>query len=341
MRLGPVILDVASTILSKEDREVLLHPQVGGVILFSRNYENPAQVRALIHEIKSLRESPLWVAVDQEGGRVQRFKNGVTRLPPLKPLGDLYDTDPQKALHLAQDHAWVMASEMLSLGVDHSFAPVLDLNKGISEVIGDRSFHKDPFKVYQLASAYIKGMHQAGMSACGKHFPGHGSVEADSHLALPVDDRSFNAIFHEDMQPFIHLMKDNLLEAMMPAHIIFRDVDTYPVGFSRRWLREILQKDLNFKGVIISDDLSMEAASEIGDYAARAHCALEAGCHALLVCNNRKGALSVLESLEGNYKNTGELQRLYGKRTCDSLDALKVNLEYQQKVAAISALNIV
>ena len=297
MSLGPVMIDIAGTVLTAEDREWLSHPRVGGIILFTRNYASVEQLKALVEEIHALRSPRLLVAVDHEGGRVQRFREGFTRLPAVAGLGAIYDRDPRQALRLAELAGWLMAAELRVVGVDFSFAPVLDLGRGISTVIGDRAFHATPQGVARLAQAYVTGMRNAGMAATGKHFPGHGAVAADSHLALPVDDRSLEEITTEDIYPFRTLITHGLA-GIMPAHVVYPQVDSLPAGVSRFWLGEVLRTRLGFSGVIFSDDLSMVGVAGIGSYADRAHAALAAGCDMVLVCNNRAGAIEVLQALE-------------------------------------------
>lgn len=296
MSLGPVMLDVAGPELTPIERERLLHPLVGGVILFTRNYENPQQLEALVREIHALREPRLLVAVDHEGGRVQRFRPGFTPLPPAAVFGRLYDENKARAKRLAEACGWLMATELRSVGVDFSFAPVLDLDYGVSSVIGNRSFHRDPQVVANLAHAYMIGMTRAGMAATGKHFPGHGAVEADSHVAAPVDERRFEDIFAEDILPFERMVHYGLA-GIMPAHVVYSRVDPQPAGFSRFWLQEVLRKRLQFQGVIFSDDLSMEGAKIAGGVVERARAALAAGCDVALVCNDPAAADAVLDGL--------------------------------------------
>jgi beta-N-acetylhexosaminidase len=283
----------------------LLHPHVGGIILFSRNYQDRDQLYRLVEDIRSLRD-PLLIAVDQEGGRVQRFKEGFTRLPALAELGQLYDIHPTSALERIQEVGYLMASELIAVGIDLSFAPVLDLNHGLSGVIGDRSFHRDPEVVVLLASAYIASMQKAGMKATGKHFPGHGGVVGDSHTSLPIDERTVECILQEDMLPFIAL-KD-VLWGIMPAYVRYIQADQETAVFSSFWLQEILREEVGFQGAIISDDLSMAGAAPSGEtYLQRAEKALTAGCDMLIVANNPSGVSEVLSGL--SYEISANSQR--------------------------------
>ncbi|MBX9849826.1 MAG: beta-N-acetylhexosaminidase [Rhodocyclaceae bacterium] len=273
------MIDIAGTALTELDRERLSHPLVGGIILFTRNYKSREQLTALCTEIHALRTPRLLIAVDHEGGRVQRFREGFTRLPAMRRLGELYVAHAESALETARAVGYVLASELRECGVDFSFTPVLDLDYGQSSVIGDRSFGRDPLVVAELANALIEGLHAAGMKSCGKHFPGHGHVAADSHVAIPVDERSW-AELQEDMEAF----RRGKVDAVMPAHVIYPEVDHRPAGFSPVWLK-ILREQLGFGGVIFSDDLSMEGASVAGGIIERATAAWTAGCDMLLVCN--------------------------------------------------------
>lgn len=285
---GPVLIDIEGPALTAVEREKIGHPNTGAVILFSRNYENPGQLAELTHSIRSARGGPILIAVDQEGGRVQRFRTDFTRLPPARRFAD--------APEMAAAAGWIMAAELLAVGVDFSFAPVLDVDCGVSAVIGDRSFADCGEQVACLAGRFRSGMKKAGMAAAGKHFPGHGGVAADSHLALPVDERDFDAICRRDLIPFRRLIAQGL-EAVMPAHVVYSRCDDQPAGFSRFWLQQILREKLQFKGAIFSDDLNMAGAAAGGDYAERARLAQAAGCDMLLICNNPEAAESILDAL--------------------------------------------
>jgi beta-N-acetylhexosaminidase len=281
---GPVIVDLAGTAMTKHERNRLLDPAVGGVILFSRNFESRQQLVALCSQIHALRDPGLLIAVDHEGGRVQRFRNdGFTALPAMRKIGEQWERDPLVALRTAFAVGFVLASELRSCGVDLSFTPVLDLDFGQSAVIGDRAFHSDTRVVSVLAGRLMHGLLAADMHACGKHFPGHGYVAADSHHAIPVDQRVLSAILAQDAQPYACLSES--LGAIMPAHVIYPQIDDQPAGFSRYWLQDVLRKQFRFDGVIFSDDLSMAGAAVAGDIHGRARAALQAGCDAILVCN--------------------------------------------------------
>ena len=291
------MLDLRGVELQADEREMLLHPLVGGVVLFARNYRDPETLIALTSRIHELRNPPLLIAVDHEGGRVQRFHQGFTRLPPGRCFGDLYGQDANRALTLVEDAGWLLASELLAAGVDISFTPVLDLDSGISSFLGDRTFHYSPDVVSLLGRCLVKGMRSAGMMAVGKHFPGHGHVKGDSHHEIPVDERDYGAILMADLAPFERLINAGLA-AVMPAHVIYSRVDDKPAGFSRVWLRHILRGRLNFQGVIFSDDISMVGAGFAGSYPKRASGALDAGCDMVLVCNNQAAARGLLDELK-------------------------------------------
>lgn len=309
MRIGPVMMDISGIELTLEESQQLVHPLVGGVILFKRNYQNKEQLRRLIAHIRSIRD-PLLITVDQEGGRVQRFRGEFSDLPPLASFGQLYQQNPGHALEQAQQSGYLMATEIQSVGIDMSLAPVLDIDRGVSTIIGDRSFADQAQQVIELARAYIKGMREAGMVATGKHFPGHGAVAADSHLCLPEDPREFDLIFAEDIQPFLQL-KDQLW-GIMPAHIRYTAIDETPAGFSTFWLQTILRQKIGFDGVIISDDLSMAGAEGQGSYLERAQKALAAGCDMIIICNQPQGRAEILAGLSYTLSPESEKRILNG-----------------------------
>ncbi len=296
MTLGPLMVDVAGTQLSPEDLEILRHPLAGGVILFTRNYVDPAQLEALVTAIHAARSPPLIVAVDHEGGRVQRFRSGFSLLPPARRIGHEYDLDPKTGLDLARHMGWLMAAELRSCGVDLSFAPCVDLDYGVSEVIGDRAFHAKPAAVSQLAMAYMHGMREAGMPATAKHFPGHGAVVADSHTASPVDRRDLVDL-EDDLTPYRRLIA-NGLPGVLASHVLFPAVDDAVASASPRWIREVLRGDLGFKGAVFTDDMSMAGAAVAGDIVVRSKRALEAGCDMVLICNSRPSVVTVLDRLD-------------------------------------------
>jgi len=295
--LGPAVIDVLGTALTEDDRSRLRHPAAGGVILFSRNYETPEQLCALTEEIEKLREPALPICVDHEGGRVQRFRDGFSAIPPMRELGRLWDRDRAAAKETARAIAYIVGAELAAHGVDFSFAPVLDLDYGASSVIGDRALHFDPTAVGELGACIVQGFAEAGMGAVGKHFPGHGYAEADSHVAVPRDERKFADIARKDLVPFRMCIEAGLA-AVMPAHVIYSEVDSEPAGYSRRWLHEVLRGKLGFQGIIFSDDLSMEGAGVAGGIPERAHAALAAGCDMVLLCNDPAGQALLLDCLK-------------------------------------------
>lgn len=335
--IGPLMTDIEGKELAEHEKAFLKQESVGGIILFSRHYDSPEQIRDLICSLRAAAGKPLLVAVDHEGGRVQRFRAGFTRLPAARSFLDKSDSFDE-ALRLSELAGWLMAIELRSVGVDFSFAPVLDVDCGISKIIGDRSFSENPEQVGLLTSAYRKGMNRAGMAAVGKHFPGHGSVAPDSHIAIPEDDRTFDLIAQHDLPPFKKLV-DEGLEGIMPAHIIYRQIDDKPAGFSEKWIKAVLRHQLGFNGVIFSDDLSMEGASCVGDYPQRAREALKAGCDMVLVCNDSAATNEVLEGncLEANKESAKRLEMMVGRFPVDRQKLLS-SKEWQQAAKEIEAL---
>jgi beta-N-acetylhexosaminidase len=305
-----VVVDVLGPVLTDEDRERIRHPAAGAVILFARNYENPEQLSALTADIERQREPALPVCVDHEGGRVQRFKEGFTAIPPMRTLGKQWDRDREKGRELATSIGYIIASELGAHGVDFSFAPVLDLDYGGSSVIGDRALHFDPTAVGALGACLVKGLAQGGVGAVGKHFPGHGYAEADSHVAVPRDDRTFKEIARKDILPYKAVIEAGLA-GVMPAHVIYPQVDPQPAGYSAHWLQEVLRKQLGFQGIVFSDDLSMEGAAVAGGPPERARAAIAAGCDMVLLCNNPAGLDALLQSLgEVQLANPERLDRM-------------------------------
>jgi beta-N-acetylhexosaminidase len=283
------MLDIEGHSLSPADRELLREPAVGGVILFTRNYESAEQIADLVAEIRALRTPPLLVAVDHEGGRVQRFREGFTQIPPMRRVGQEFDRDPEAGLQAARDAGWLIASELRAAGIDLCFAPCVDLDWGVSEIIGNRAFHRKPEIVADLATAFARGLRSAGMAAVAKHFPGHGAVLADSHLKLPVDRRDYGLIL-DDMRPYDRLIGNGAIAGVMLAHIVYEQIDALPAGFSEYWIQRELRSRLGFGGAVFCDDLSMKATRDYGSMAERGRCALEAGCDMILVCNDRDAA---------------------------------------------------
>jgi beta-N-acetylhexosaminidase len=292
MTLGPLMIDVAGTTLTAEDREVLTHPLVGGVILFTRNFADIAQLESLVREIRAVRKPSLLVAVDHEGGRVQRFRTDFTVMPSMRLIGHQYDIDPVAGRELSRQCGWLMAAELRAIGVDISFAPVVDLDYGASTVIGDRAFHADARAVAELAIAFAHGMRDAGMAATAKHFPGHGAVVPDSHVAMPIDKRAY-VDMDQDLYPYRRLI-DNGLPAVMMAHVVYSQIDDKPASFSSRWIKDELRGKWGFSGAVFSDDLSMKGASAMGDMPARVRAALAAGCDMVPICNDRSAVAAAL-----------------------------------------------
>ena len=294
--LGPVVVGVEGKSLTAADRERLAHPLAGMVILFSANYESPEQLIRLCSDIHALRDPPLLIAVDHEGGRVQRFRDGFTRLPSMRQLGELWDLDVLQACRVAASLGYVMAAELRAHGVDMTFAPVLDIDHGRSAVIGDRALHFDARVVSMLAAHLTHGLLLAGMANCGKHFPGHGWAEADSHVALPVDNRQREGILKNDAAPYRWL--GPMLAGVMPAHVVYLQVDREPAGFSRHWIKKVLRGELGYTGAVFSDDLLMAGAGAAGTVVERAEAAFNAGCDFALVCNDTAAMDQVLEAVK-------------------------------------------
>ncbi|MGI9278354.1 MAG: beta-N-acetylhexosaminidase [Endozoicomonas sp.] len=307
---GVLIIDLEGQTLQPEERDLIQHPGVAGVLFFARNFHDRNQLCDLVNEIRSIRQN-LILMVDQEGGRVQRFKQDFTRLPPAESYARYFNRDPQRALELIEDCGWLMAEELLSCGLDLSLAPVLDLNLGLTDIVGDRALGGEPESVIKLATAWCSGVHESGMACVGKHFPGHGGVNEDSHLTLPRDSRSLNAIEQQDMVPFKALIEQGI-EAVMPAHIVFSEVDDQPCGFSSIWLKDILRNQVGFDGLVISDCLTMEGAASAGSYSVRVEKALNAGCD-LLLLSSRDGVREVLPWLDQSSFSTPELSSLQAR----------------------------
>ena len=328
------MIDVVGSALSDEDRARLRHPAAGAVILFSRNYENPGQLDLLIQEIQKLREPALLVCVDHEGGRVQRFREGFTAIPAMRELGRSWDRDREAAKEAARGAAYIIGAELGAHGIDFSFAPVLDLDYGASSVIGDRALHFDPNAVGALAAALVRGFADAGMAAVGKHFPGHGFAQADSHVEVPRDERSLAEILKKDIAPYREAIEAGLA-AVMPAHVVYAQCDPEPAGYSRYWLQEILRGRLGFRGLIFSDDLSMAGASTAGGPPERARAALAAGCDMVLLCNDPEGQNVLLESLKDvQPPNAERLERMRKKGGRD----LRKSVAYREAQGALTAL---
>ncbi|TXI18755.1 MAG: beta-N-acetylhexosaminidase [Nitrosomonas sp.] len=340
MALGPVMLDIAGTQLTESDIKRLSHPLTGGVILFARNYSNHRQLTELTQQIHALRNPHLLIAVDHEGGRVQRFRKDFTELPAMRELGKIWDKNPAHARHLAKQLGFVLSAELNACGVDFSFTPVLDLDHGHSCVIGDRAFHCDPDAVSELAYQLMLGLRKGGMLAVGKHFPGHGYLQADSHVEKSVDPRRYIDIEMHDLVPFQHMINHGIA-GIMPAHVIYSEIDPIPAGFSTIWLQKILRTELQFEGCIFSDDLSMYGAgSYLESMLLRAQAALAAGCDMILVCNNPVGADEILAELEWQMTAVGlsRLARMHARNNFGSLTKLHENGDYVQAVREIGVI---
>ncbi len=338
MSLGPFMVDIAGVELTADDERVLQHPLVGSVLLFSRNYRDPRQLSALTAAIRALRTPHLLIAVDHEGGRVQRFREGFTRLPAARLIGRRFDEDRRGALGLAHAVGWLLASELRAAGVDFSFAPCVDLDYGVSEIIGDRAFHSDPDAVAALAVSSMSGMRDAGMASVAKHFPGHGAVVADSHVALPVDRRVF-ADLEADIRPY-RLLIDNNLPGVMAAHVVFPAVDALPASLSASWITGVLRGELKFHGCVFADDLSMAGAAAFGDVLARAERAYAAGCDVLPICNDRHSVEFVLRRFDGEPGTAASQARLVRMRARgEAPQDLYANPHWRETAARIAALS--
>jgi beta-N-acetylhexosaminidase len=352
MNPGPITLDVVGQVLNADDCRRILHPLTGGVILFGRNFANRKQLTKLTTDIKKLRPDIL-ISIDHEGGRVQRCKtDGFSHLPAMRKLGELWGAK-SKSTHAAESAAlamtaasacgYVLATELRACGVDFSFTPVLDLDFGRSDVIGDRSFSRDPQIVFALAKSLNEGLRLAGMANCGKHFPGHGWAEADSHIAIPVDERSLAEILNEDAKPYEWL--DLSLAAVMPAHVIYPKVDKNPAGFSKVWLHSVLRQELGFEGAIFSDDLSMEGASVAGSVVKGAEMALNAGCDAVLICNRPDLADQLLEKLKLTKAKQSEsvirLNRLMPTSSALTWEELQSEAEYRHAKGLLKQFKLI
>lgn len=339
--MSTLLIDLEGYELSQEEIELLEHPLVAGLILFTRNFYEREQIQALVKSVRERVKKPLLITVDQEGGRVQRFRDGFTQLPAMQAFASLSDDLPQQQAW-AREAGWQMAAEMAALDIDLSFAPVLDLGHEC-RAIGDRSFSGDVQSAVNLASVFIDGMHEAGMATTGKHFPGHGHVLADSHLETPYDERPQTEIFSQDIQPFQQLIARQKLDAIMPAHVIYSQCDSQPASGSEYWLKRILREKLNFNGAIFSDDLGMKGAGFMGDFVARSEKALNAGCDLLLLCNEREGVVQVLDQLKLSENQPHFIQRqtrlksLFKKKSYDWSELTKTSrwLENNKKLAVL------
>jgi beta-N-acetylhexosaminidase len=333
MEPGPILIGIPGTTLDEKTRRQLVYPAVGGVVLFTRNFSSRDQLETLVEDIQGIRDPRLLICIDQEGGRVQRLTDGFTQLPALGILGRMNDSDPVKALDMAYRHGRVMATEMLECGIDLSFAPVLDLDRG-SCVIGDRSFSSSPEVVTTLGGAYLAGMHDAGMKTTGKHFPGHGSIRADSHVDDVLDSRSLAEIQRSDLEPFRALAPH--LDALMIAHVIYPAVDSLPAGYSTVWLKDILRTELGYLGTVFSDDLGMHAAKSVGSLKDRTLLCLQAGCDLVLVCHPEdvEVLLPELDQASHEWPRAGDaISRLYGKATVSRAELASLKQEGIKELA--------
>ncbi len=333
------MLDIVGTQLTPDDRTRLLHTLTGGVILFTRNFSSHQQLTELTAEIHALRSPPLLIAVDHEGGRVQRFQRDFTPLPAMRELGKVWDKHPNQAQHLARQVGFVLASELIACGVDLSFTPVLDVDHGQSCIIGDRAFHRKPQAIANLAHNLMLGLKSAGMMAVGKHFPGHGYIQADSHIELSIDNRSYVDIELDDLIPFRQMINFGLT-GIMASHVVYPQVDRYPAGFSSRWLKDILRETLEFDGCIFSDDLSMQGTTHIGNIVTRAQTALHAGCDMILVCNKPQDADELLQQLTWDISavSMARIARLHSKKKVDGMMKLRERTDFVKAIREISGI---
>ncbi len=339
--MGPLMLDLSGCEITPDEKDLLDHPLIGGVILFSRNYHDQKQLKELVEQLRLVTRNNMLIAVDHEGGRVQRFRQDFSVIPAMGSIYQRTEQNIELAQAYCEQFGWLMAAELLAFDIDISFAPVLDID-GISEVIGDRSFDPSPEIIVPLASQFIKGMHRAGMKSTGKHFPGHGNVREDSHIAMPVDRRSEQEIIDYDMRIFSEIHQQGLLDAVMPAHVVYPEVDELPAGFSKIWIQNYLRGKMQFDGVVFSDDLSMQGAVHIGNIAQRADAAMAAGCDMVLVCNNPNGAAQVIDSLDNDafiaHPLKARLAKLAKSSSADFL-TLGKNPQYTEAKLALERFN--
>lgn len=331
------MVGIKGVALDEVERELLCHPSVGGVILFTRNYQSLSQLEELVASIHDLRAPHLLVAVDQEGGRVQRFRDGFSLLPAIRELGKRYDLESNQALEQAEQWGWLMAAELRAVGVDMSFAPVLDIDREKSQVIGDRAFHNHSEAISRLSFRYMRGMQRAGMSATAKHFPGHGGVSPDTHTECAIDDRDFDVLENDDIRPFKHLI-DSDLPAVMMSHVIYSEIDRWPASLSQVWIKQVLRKRLGFQGVIFSDDLCMEGCGVAGNMLERTRQALDAGCDMVLICNDFIAIADVVLRLDFSPDPlaTSRLARMHGHKAMN-LKSLHNSPQWKQALAALEA----
>ncbi len=339
MSLGPVMIDVEGTQLSADDKKRLLHPLTGGVILFTRNFSSHQQLPELTAEIRALRNPALLIAVDHEGGRVQRFQQDFTRLPAMRELGKIWDKQPARAKHLAQQVGYILAAELKARGIDLSFTPVLDIDYGQSCIIGDRAFHRKPQAIADLAHYLMLGLNSAGMMAVGKHFPGHGYIRTDTHLEVTIDDRAYADIEMDDLNPFRQMIHFGLA-GLMSAHITYPQIDKNPATFSGKWLKAILRDELQFEGCVFSDDLSMQAAAAYGGIVTRAEAALKAGCDMILVCNSPQRVDELMAGLQWDVPavSLARMMRMHGKRYHTTMIGLRERADYVKAMQEISGI---